>query len=270
MTWHRPARIVVGLIACASAAAAYVTSARRPQAAPPPAVERLDPKAVLESRNAVLQRVKDNEETFEVRADKTFRYEDGSTRQYGVQVAVRRRGGRDFTVSAKEARSSKQGDELELTGDVKLLASDGFQLNVERATYSQETSVVSATGDVSFVKGHLSGSSQGMNYDTTTEVLNLLADPDVRLSPDAEGGTEGMAFRAGTARLDRVQHLLSLDQDASVTRSAQVLSGNAVLARLSEDEQRVTFVELHGNARVTGAEGTFQELTAHDMDLEYA
>ncbi len=270
MTWHRPVRIVVGIIACASAAAAYVTSTRRPVSAPPPPVERLDPKAVLESKAAVLQRVRENQETFVVRADRTAHYEDGSTRQYGVQVVVRKRGGRDFTVTAKEARSSNQGEELELSGAVKLLATDGFQLDVEQATYSQEASVVSATGDVSFVKGHLSGSSKGMNYDTTTEVLSLLADPDVRLTPDAEGGTEGMAFRAGTARLDRVQHLLSLEGAASVTKGAQVLNGDAVLARLSEDEQRVTFVELHGNAHVTGAEGTFQALTSRDMDLAYA
>jgi hypothetical protein len=81
----------------------------------------------------------------EVRADRTAHYEDGSTRQYGVQVACAR-GGRDFTSAAKEARSSKEAEDLELSGAVKLLASDGFQLDVEQATYSQEASVVSAPG----------------------------------------------------------------------------------------------------------------------------
>jgi LPS export ABC transporter protein LptC len=233
-------------------------------------VERSDPKAILESREAVLQRVKENEETFEVRADRTFHYEDGSMRQYGVRVAVRKRGGRDFTVTAKEARSTKEGEDLELNGDVKLLASDGFELAVQHATYNQQQNLVTAEGDVSFLKGHLSGSSKGMTYDTSTEVLRLLADPDVLLTPDPEGGTEGMAFKAGSATLDRVQHLLSLDENASVNKGGQVLNGDTVLARLSEDEQRVTFIELHGNARVTGSEATFQELTSRDMALEYA
>jgi hypothetical protein len=87
-----------------------------------------------------------------------------------------------------------------------------------------------------------------MTYDTTTEVLNLLAAPDVRLHAGRGGRHRGHGFSAGSAKLDRVQHLLSLEGAASVAKAPRILSGDAVLARLSEDEQRVTFVELHGNA----------------------
>ncbi len=59
---------------------------------------------MLESRSAVLQQVRLDEERFEVRADKTLHYNDGSTRQYGVRVSVRNRSGRDFIVTADEAR----------------------------------------------------------------------------------------------------------------------------------------------------------------------
>ena len=60
MTWHRPARILVGVLALASAAAAYVSSTRRSPAVPQP-VERMAPKAVLDSRAAVLQPVREND-----------------------------------------------------------------------------------------------------------------------------------------------------------------------------------------------------------------
>ena len=86
MTWHRPARILVGVLALASAAAAYVSSTRRSQSAPQP-VERMDPKAILESRAAVLQQVRENEEQFELKAERTLHYEDGSTRQYGIRLS---------------------------------------------------------------------------------------------------------------------------------------------------------------------------------------
>ena len=39
----------------------------------------MDPKAILESRSAVLQQVRENEERFELKAERTLHYEDGST-----------------------------------------------------------------------------------------------------------------------------------------------------------------------------------------------
>ncbi len=182
MTWHRPARILVGVLALASAAAAYVSSTRRSPAAPPP-VERMDPKAILESRAAVLQQVRENEEQFELKAERTLHYEDGSTRQYGIRLSVRNRSGRDYIVTAKEARAGKEAKDLELAGDVRLAASDGFALDAQSATYNQDQGLVRAPGEVTFTKGRLKGSATGMSYDTNTEVLSLLAKPDVRFEP---------------------------------------------------------------------------------------
>ena len=273
MTWHRPARVIVGVVACASAVGAYMTVTRRPAVAPPPPIERSDPTAVLESRSAVLQQVHLNEERFEVRAEKTLHYNDGSTRQYGVRVSVRNRSGRDFVVTATEARADKDAMDLELSGQVRLTASDGFELSADAATYDKVQGLVQAPGDVIFRKGRLAGSATGMSYDTNAELLRLLANPDVRLAPDGvedAAESDGMHFLAGTAMLDRIQHVLTLEQAATVARGAQVLSGETVVARLSEDEQRVTVVELHEQASVTGGTGSLDRMTARDMTLQYA
>src|SRR5687768_7569108 len=119
MTWHRPARVLVGVAALASAAAAYVSSTRRASVAPP-AVERMDPKAVLESRGAVLQQLRENEERFVVEFERSLTYDDGSTRQFPIRLSVRNRSGRDYVVTAKEARADKDARDLELTGDVRV------------------------------------------------------------------------------------------------------------------------------------------------------
>lgn len=268
MTWHRPARIVVGVVALASAAAAYVSSTRRSPATPPP-VERMDPKAILESRSAVLQQVRENEERFELKAERTLHYEDGSTHQYGIRLSVRNRSGRDYVVTAKEARAGKEAKDLELSGDVRLAASDGFALDAQSATYNQDQAIVRAPGDVAFTKGRLKGSATGMSYDTNTEVLSLLAKPDVRFEPGESDEAQPMRFQAGSAQLDRLQHLLSLKDQATVVRAKQAMAGDAVLARLSEDEQRVSLVELRGHSSVKG-EGSLESMTARDMDLLYA
>ncbi|HEY6506627.1 MAG TPA: LPS export ABC transporter periplasmic protein LptC, partial [Vicinamibacterales bacterium] len=258
MTWHRPARAIVGVVACASAVGAYMTVTGRPTLAPPPPIERSDPTAVLESRSAVLQQVQLSEERFEVRADRTLHYTDGSTRQYGVRVLVRNRSGRDFAVTANEARSGKDEMDVELSGQVQLSASDGFELSAEAATYTKGQGLVQAPGDVTFRKGRLAGSATGMSYDINLELLRLLANPDVRLAADGVedvAENDGMQFRAGTARLDRIQHVLTLEQAATVARGPQVRAGETVVARLSEDEQRVTVAELHERASVIGGSG---------------
>jgi LPS export ABC transporter protein LptC len=268
MTWHRPARVAVGVVALASVAAAYVSSTRRTAEAPAP-LERMDPKAVLESRSAVLQQVKENEERFELKAERTLHYEDGSTRQYGIRLAVRNRSGRDYLVTAKEARAGKDAKDLELSGEVRLAASDGFALDASSATYNQDLGIVRAPGDVSFTKGRLNGSATGMTYDTNTEVLSLLAKPDVSFEPSQADKTQPMRFQAGSATLDRIQHLLSLTQNATVVRAMQTMAGDTVVARLSEDEQRISLVELRGNSSVAG-KGSLERMSARDMDLQYA
>ena len=214
MTWHRPVRIVVGVIACASAAAAYVTSTRRPPSAPRRPWSASTRRPCSRARRRSSSRCAEARKPSKCGPTARLHYEDGSTRQYGVQVSVRKRGGRDFVVTAEGGAAGKEGEELELSGAVKLPASDGFELECRgRDLQPGDRAWCSAPGDVSFLKGRLSGSSKGMNYDTNTEMLSLLANPDVRLTPDEAERAEndGMEFRAGTARLDRIAHLLSLE-----------------------------------------------------------
>ncbi len=40
-------------------------------------------------------------------------------------------------------------------------------------------------------------------------------------------------------------------------------------ARLSADEEAITFIELRGNSRVTGGSGTLDAMSARDIDLDY-
>ena len=163
MTWHRPARVLVGVVALASAAAAYVSSTRRASVAPP-AVERMDPKAVFESQGAVLRQVHENKERFQVEATRTLTYEDGSTLKFDLRLTVRNRSGRDYVVTAKEACAGKDAKELELMGDVRVEGSDGFVLEADSATYNQDQHIVRAPGDVAFTRGRLKGSATVQNW----------------------------------------------------------------------------------------------------------
>jgi lipopolysaccharide export system protein LptA len=93
--------------------------------------------------------------------------------------------------------------------------------------------------------------------------------PDVRFSPGEADQGQPMRFQAGSASLDRIQHVLSLTDQATVVRARQAMGADSVVARLSEDEQRVSLVELRGHSTVK-SEGSLESMAARDMDLLYA
>src|SRR5688500_10391826 len=135
MSWHKPVRVGVGLFGLVAAVVVYFAIGSRQEAAPPGRDERLDPKAFLESTAAVLQQVRKGEEDFEFSADRTLTYDDGSARMMGIRLKVKRRGGRGFDVSVKEAGVRKVRKDLAHQGRVVLEVSDGFRLTTDDVTY---------------------------------------------------------------------------------------------------------------------------------------
>ncbi len=267
MSWHKPVRLAVGLFGVVAAVAVYFAIGTRQAAVAPPRVERLDPKAVLESTQAVLQQVRRGEEDFEVRADRTLTYDDGSAKLLGVRVSVRKRNGRDFVVTAREAAAGKDRQDLALTGSVVLEATDGFRLTTDDATYAEAMGMVHAPGRVSFVKGGLSGTGAGMTYDKNNDVLTLLAEADVTMA--GTGETPGTSFKAGSAVLDRLMDVLVLSGGGHAERGEQVFDAATITARLAGEEQYVRMIELRGNARVAGGGGALDAMSAQAIDVVY-
>jgi LPS export ABC transporter protein LptC len=267
MSWHKPVRVGVGLFGLGAAVAVYFAIGSRQAAPPPSRDDRLDPKALTESADAVVQQVRQNEEDFQVTADHTLNYDDGSAKLMGIRIRVKKRGGRDFLVTAKEAGAGKDRKALALKGSVVLEASDGFKLTTEDATYDDEAGLVRAPGRVAFTKGGLSGSGLGMSYDKNNDVLTLLAEPDVTMA-----GTETSAatsFTAGGAVLDRVMDVLVLSNGGHAQRGEQTFEAQTITARLSPDEDYVRVIELRDAARVAGGGGALDAMSANAIDLVY-
>ena len=216
MSWHKPVRVGVGVFGLVAAVVVYFAIGSR-QAPPPPShADRLDPNAILESTAAVVQQVRKGEEDFEVKADRTLNYDDGTAKFMGVRISVKKRGGRDFLVTAKEAGAGKDRKNLALKGGVVLEASDGFRLTTDDATFEEAAGVVKAPGRVAFTKGGLTGSGLGMTYDQNNDVLTLLAEPDVTMAGSESAA--GTSFNAGSAVLDRVMYVLVLSGGGQAQR----------------------------------------------------
>src|SRR4030095_8076684 len=126
---------------------------RRATPAPQP-ITRSDQKAIVEFTGAVINQFIGNQKNFDVTMDTTGIYPDGSVKLIGhVRIIVHKGDTRTIQISASEAKVSKDRNYFELTGPVKLLDSDGFWLETDRATVNRDDSIAHVPGAATFGKG---------------------------------------------------------------------------------------------------------------------
>ncbi len=264
--WQRRTRIGLAIFAVAVAAVVYFSIGERRSQAPPAPVQRLDPKAVAETRGGELDRMRATVQDFSLTFSRALSYEDGTQKLFDVEITVKKSDGRTYVVTADEATDGKGQREKQLTGHVRLKVSDGFEMTTDRATHSQDDSIVRAPGAVTFSRGRMTGSGGSATYDQNRDLLTIIEQAKVNMSD--ENGQPTTEFNAGAAVLDRLQNILTLDGQAHVLRNQQVIDADHVLTRLSDDEQVVQFIELRNNARVSGGTG-IDSMSARDIDMDY-
>jgi len=204
---------------------------------------------------------------FDLKFAKVVTFEDGSTQWTRPEITVQKSDGRTFVVTADEATAGTNQKQKELTGHVKLSASDGFEMTTDRATHSEDDAIVRAAGTVDFKKGRMSGRGTNGTFDQNNDVLTIGENAAVTVLDDEGHATTD--FTSGSAVLDRMQHVLTLDKQVHVVRAAQVTDTDHSTARLSENNEIITYLELRGQARVTGASAV-RSMSARDIDMDYS
>ncbi len=266
MAWQKRARIGVAVFGIACAGVVYTALGQRRAPAPVTAVRRLDPKALLESTAGLLKQVRGVKEDFKITFDRQLTYENGRSKLFGVHVE-RKGGDRDFHVSADEAEAGDNQRVLQLSGNTKLTASDGFTLATDRAVFNRDEEVVRSEGKVTFGKARMSGYGSGTTYNQRADVLSIAKDAHVEIHD--EQNRLVLDFNAGAATLDRMQDLLTLDGTVHVVRDQQTIEADHAVAHMDSEDQYITLLELRGNARVQGTGGSLDAMSARDMDLHY-
>jgi len=265
-SWQKRARLGVATFAVGFGAVVYLAIGERQIAAPPDPIHRVDPTASSEILGAVLRQVTGSSEDFKVFGEVQLGYDDGSVRIKPARLELRSNG-RDFVITAKEAKVAPGEEMFELVGGVALKASDGFELATENATYDKTAGRAQAPGPVTFSKGRMTGSGVGMTYDLPKDTLAITNDTHVTVT-DASGAAT-MVFEAAASTLQRMESILTLQGGVHVLRGEQTIDGDNAVALLSEKQEFVTFVELRGNARVAGGGGSLESMNANDIDLDY-
>jgi len=274
MRWQRYAKGVLVLVALAVVVSVGLTlQRRRTPPPPPPVVVRTDPKAIVESTSGRAVRFNRAHEDVRVEYERQLTYADGSTKLLKAKVVADDRGdGRSFTVTGDEGDVGKDEAVVALNGHIKLVEGDGFTAETDTATYDNHDNIVRAPGDVEFHHDRLSGTGHGMLYDKNSDVLTFLERAVTHMAPNAEG--RGAAdITAGHATFTRMDHVVEFGGGVHVKRADQVIDSGSAIAYLSDDDKRITVLELHGNATISGtpgSAGSLQGITGKDVTLEYA
>jgi LPS export ABC transporter protein LptC len=264
--WQKRARWGLAAFGIVFAFVVYAAIETRQTAATGEVPGSLEPGAILESIGAAFTQYQNARQDYVIEADRQLTYEGGATKFIGVTIRVTQREGRDFVVTGREGLAGENQETLEVSGDVKLAASDGFVATTDHASFNKDDATVRVAGPVSFRKGGMSGSGVGMTYDQMSDVLTLAQQARVLVTD--ETGKAVNEFTSGSATLARVENYLALDGDVHALRGDQVLEAAQGRALLSEDDERITFIELRGDARVAGG-SSFESMTARDIDLDY-
>jgi LPS export ABC transporter protein LptC len=275
MSWQKKARAVIAVFVIIFIAVVVLALRHRkaPQnSAAVPA--RRDKDCILENtQSGEFKQSKDGQVVFAMKFGAQCSYQDGRTR-LGNGVNIRfTRDGKPYTIESREAEVVQAGDDLNtghFVGAVKL-TSEGTEITTEDATYDKPTGMLKAPGAVAFKRGRMQGTGVGATYDFNREVLWLLAQPHVTVTPDekGQGAIDATAEAIGLARLE---HYLKLTRAAHITAEGRVIDANEIMIHLTESNERVQMMELRGNSRITGSgeSGGPQSMSARDIDLTYA
>ncbi len=270
--WQRRARLAIALLGLVVAAMVFLAIRRGdPTTVAQSAVTRADPNAVIESTRGVLTQTKEAEESFKVEYQRQLTYQAGHSKLQGVKISVENRNGRNFVVTGREAQVGADQTKVNLSGKVRLASSDGLVAVANQASYDQGEGIVRAPGKVGFERGGLKGIGLGMTYDKKEDVLSLLENAVVRVAPGAGVGS-GVEVRAGSATFARADRYMLFTGGVKILREGRVADAEEAVAYLSDDDMKLTALELRGNARISGGTtraGSFDGLAASEMNLVY-
>ncbi|MGE3277834.1 MAG: LptA/OstA family protein [Vicinamibacterales bacterium] len=270
MKWQRRARLGVGIFAVGFGALVYFAMGDRPTAPPSAPVERLDPRAIAETRGGDIIQVKGGERDVRVEFAGQVTYEDGQSVLKGLKAIIDNRAGRTFTITGNEGQIGPDLSNIDIVGDVTLTASDGLVATSTEAHYVDAEGIVRAPGPLEFTSGRLGGSGVGFTYDRQRDTLWLLDDAVITMAPEGEsGGLSVSADKAGFARADRY---MRFEGGVHLERDGQVVDADEATVHLFADRDEPERIELRGNARISGAAGvgSLRGMQARDITLAYA
>ncbi len=267
--WQKRAQFGLAVVAVGVIGAVGYTLRPREARVSPPPIERLDPKATVETRGGDVIQLKGSRQDARIEFESQVTYETGDTKLMGVKVSVDNRNGRNYTITGKEAQVGKDQASYHLKGDVKLETNDGLTAFAEQATYTEAEKIVRAPGPVRFTRGRMSGTGIGFTYDEQRDTLWLLDQAVIHVEPN--GTSAAMDVTSGAFGFARADHYMRFERTMHMDRGGQIIDADEGVVHLFADRDEPDLIELRGNSQVSGGAGmgALQSMSARDVTLDY-
>ncbi len=255
MRWQKRARLGVAVFGIACAIVVYAAIGERATGTPPARRRASIRRPIIESEGAQVQQERGVRARLrhQVRAPAHLRGRLHQAHRRRDQ-RPRPRAGVTSSLTGREAQAGENQQDLQIdrrrqAGGQRRLRAHGR----ERASFSRGDGIVRAPGPIAFRKGRMTGSGVGMTYDQKNDVLSLARagarDDDRRRRRHADGVHRRLRDAGPPRRTSS-----TLDGNVHALRGEQVFEADRGTARLTDDEDVITFIELRGNARVAGGE----------------
>lgn len=276
-SWQKRLRLVIALFVVVFAAVVVVSLTKgRPATTQVAAPKKLDDQAIHQSGAGNYTLMTAGKTAFSIKFGNQLTYADNRSKfGGGVTVVLPDKSGRTVTIESQGAEVTRPPDKevgtAAFSGGMTLTTSDGIVVTSATATYNDDEKITRIPGPLTFKKGRMTGTSVGGTYDQERAVLWLLDQAKVDVAPDKQGNG-AIHVTSKMAGMARNEHYMKFTGDARLEGDGQITVADDATAFLTEDDERVTRMELRGNARITGKPGQSgpQDMRARDIDLAYA
>jgi lipopolysaccharide export system protein LptA len=276
MRWQKVARLAIAVFVVAFAAFVFIAMRQRSGVSgPAEEPRRIDPEAVVESGPGQSELTKEGKLIYSLKWTNQLVYKDGHSKSVGVTMTLPDRNGRTFTVSADEGTVVAPTDNTEsrlktgvLKGHVKLTTDNGVVVTAAEATYDDAEGVVRVPGAVEFTRGRMKGTGVGATYDKNRDVLWILDQAHITVTPDASGGgaVEGSSGTAGLARAD---NYLKMVKDARLVSDGRTAQASEITILLDESGEKMQQMQLRERSSIVGSGSGAQSMAANNIDVTY-
>jgi LPS export ABC transporter protein LptC/lipopolysaccharide transport protein LptA len=268
--WQRRTRFALAVFAVAIVGVVIYTKRGRDVRAANPPIERIDPKATVETLGGDAIQLRGARQNLRLEFDSQVTYKDGKTKLLGVKAKVDNRGGRNYVITAKEAQIGTDQSTFDASGDVRLETDDGLVATTQQASYVDSEGIVRAPGPVQFSQGRMTGTGVGFTYDEQRDTIWLLDQAVIHFT--AEGDRGAMDVTAGAAGFARKDRYMRFERTVHLVREGQVVDADDATIHLLPEQDEPKSIELRGHSRVEGGTGvgSLRLMSARDITLTYA
>jgi lipopolysaccharide export system protein LptA len=274
--WQRIARLAIAVFVVGFGGFVFLAMRQR-VAAPPGSSDgaQVHPDVILSSGAGKRQEYKLGKLNFALTYGKALSYKDGRSTFVGITLELPDRNGRTFVVTADAGELISPPDKpaemsgAKVTGHVKLTTDNGVEVLASDATFDNKEGILKIPGPVTFTRGRMKGSGVGATYDRNRDVLWLLAEAHLTVTPDAAGGG-AVEATSSTAGLARAENFVKLVGSARMTADARTAAADEITALLDEKGEKIQQLQLREHSRITGTGAGAQLMTARHIDMTYA